>query len=205
MTQRQRRCRRIGLTGGIGAGKSTAAARLAARGALVLDADEIARRALSPDGACYRAVTDAFGAEIHDQDGEIDRKALAAIVFSDGASREKLNGIVHPYVISEMLAKADAVFSRTDGLVFFEVPLLFESGMDRKMDKNILIVSDEETRVARIAARDGCTREAALLRIRAQMTDEEKIKRADYVLQNDGTKEELEGKVDRLYAALTNA
>jgi len=205
MKQRQRRCRRIGLTGGIGAGKSTAAARLAARGALVLDADEIARRALEPGGACYRAVTDAFGADILGQDGKIDRTALAAIVFSDAASREKLNGIVHPYVISEMFAKADAAQGRADGLIFFEVPLLFESGMDRQMDKNILIASSEEMRVARIAARDGCTREAAFLRIRAQMPDEEKIKRADYVLQNDGSREELEGKVDRLYAALTNA
>lgn len=199
------RCRRIGLTGGIGAGKSSAAARLRALGALVIDADEIARRALAPDGACYDAVLDAFGDEIRSQNGEIDRKALAKIVFSDEEKRAILNGIVHPHVIGEMLARADAAEGRPDGLIFFEVPLLFESGVDRQMDKNVLVVSGEETRVRRIMERDGCAREAALLRIRAQMTDEEKIKRADYIVENDGTKEELEGEVDRLYADLANA
>jgi dephospho-CoA kinase len=199
-----RHCRRIGLTGGIGAGKSTASAHLRALGAYIIDADEIARRTLEPDGACYGSVLAVFGEGILGADGKIDRKALSAIVFSDRKKLESLNSIVHPHVMSEMFAKADAAQDRADGLIFFEVPLLFESGIDRRMDRNILITSCEETRVNRITNRDGCTREEALARIRAQMPEKAKIKRADYVLTNNGAKQDLERRVERLYADLTD-
>ncbi|MEN6594399.1 MAG: dephospho-CoA kinase [Clostridiaceae bacterium] len=195
--------RRIGLTGGIGAGKSTAAACFCALGALVLDADEISRNALKKGGACYDGVVALFGGEVLLPNGEIDRKKLAGIVFADEAKRNGLNAIVHPYVIETMFSRAEQALSKRGGVAVFEAPLLFESGMHEKMDKNILIVCGEEQRLERILARDNTTRQAALARIRAQMPDEEKRLLSDYILENDGTIEALHQKIDALYLVLT--
>lgn len=193
---------KIGLTGGIGAGKSTAAARFRALGALVLDADAISRAALEPGGACYEAVVHAFGADVLLPGGAIDRKALAKIVFASKEKRALLNGIVHPHVIETMFETAEAELGRRGGIAVFEVPLLFESGMHKKMDANVLICADEEARVERILRRDGATREAAQSRIRAQMPDEQKRLLADYVLENNGSVAELNEQIDRVYNTL---
>jgi dephospho-CoA kinase len=193
----------IGLTGGIGAGKSTAAERFRACGALVLDADEISRASLKKDGACYDDVVALFGSVILMADGEIDRKKLAGIVFSDESKRRKLNAIVHPYVIEAMFSRAEEALSRSGGIAVFEVPLLFESGMHEKMDRNILVTCGEEQRVQRILARDNTTREAALARIRAQMPEAEKRLLADFILENDGTIEQLNAQIDALWQGLS--
>lgn len=190
----------IGLTGGIGAGKSTVSARFATLGALVLDADAISRRALDPDGCCYADVIALFGREILRADGSIDRRHVASIVFADEVARRRLNGIVHPAVQREMLRLAAAAGSHRP--IIFDVPLLFESSWHRMMAKNIVVVAEEAVRIARICARDGCTAEAAMARIRAQMPQEEKRALADYVLTNDGTVEALYARVDALYARL---
>jgi dephospho-CoA kinase len=200
------RYKRIGLTGGIGSGKTTAADRFASLGVPVVGADAISRRSLKKDGACYGRVVETFGAGILRNDGTIDRKALAAIIFSDENKRRLLNDIVHPYVLKEMFEQANGLCDDSRcKLVLFDVPLLFESGMDREMDANVLVACDEETRVRRIMARDGTTREAAEARIRSQMPEEEKRARADYVLDNNFTPAHLNEQVKALYKKLTES
>ncbi|MEN6635951.1 MAG: dephospho-CoA kinase [Clostridiaceae bacterium] len=194
---------KIGLTGGIGSGKTTAAKRFAALGACVYHADEISRHALDPCSDCYVRVIATFGMEIVRNDGTIDRRRLGEIVFADESKRRALNDIIHPYVINELFSSAERDLANDlSGIAVFEVPLLFESGMDAQMDANIVVTCDDEARIQRVMERDQLPREQVLSRIRAQMPEEEKRKRADYILENNGTHESLLHQVDALYAAL---
>lgn len=190
----------IGLTGGIGAGKSTVSARFAALGAVVLDADAVSRQALEPGGCCYEAVLSLFGREIALADGRIDRRRVAGIVFSDAAMLQRLNAIVHPAVRQELLHRASTV--PADRLALFDVPLLFESGWHRMMHKTIVVAAEDAVRIGRICARDGCTAEEAMARIRNQMPQQQKCRMADYVLTNDGSVATLYQNVDMLYETL---
>lgn len=199
----ERAYKRIGLTGGIGAGKSTAAERFRALGALVLDADEISRACLKKGGACYGDVVSLFGGDILQPDGEIDRRKLAGIVFANAVKRNKLNAIVHPYVIETMFRLAEETLGQCGGVAVFEAPLLFESGMHERMDSNILVTCSEEQRLERIQKRDNTTRQAALARIRAQMPEEEKRLLADDILENNGTFEQLNAQIDALWRRLS--
>ena len=193
----------IGLTGGIGSGKSTVARRFAELGASVYSADAIARLALEPGTSCYQKAIAAFGDSILSPDGRIDRKALAKIVFSDEQKRKLLNEIIHPYVIEQLFSRAEAELSNTSGaLVIFDIPLLFESGLDARMDRTVTVACEEAERVRRIVRRDRVTPEHALLRIRAQLPEEEKRRRADYVLENNGSLNDLLRQVDALYETL---
>ncbi len=193
----------IGLTGGIGSGKSTAARRFAELGAYVYSADEIAREALEPGAACYPTVIRFFGNSILAKDGKIDRKALSKIVFSDEKQRTRLNEIVHPYVIGELFSRAKRdIANRDTAVVLFDVPLLFESGLDQRMDRTILVVCDEPERVRRILERDKISPEQALARVHAQMPEEQKRLRADYILDNNGSEKDLLRQVDALYQLL---
>ncbi len=194
---------KIGLTGGIGSGKTTAAKRFAALGARVYHADEVSRHALDPCSDCYDRVIATFGMEIVRNDGTIDRRRLGEIVFVDESKRRALNDIIHPYVINELFSSAERDLANDrSGIAVFEVPLLFESGMDAQMDANIVVTCDDEARIQRVMERDQLPREQVLSRIRAQMPEEEKRKRADYILENNGTYESLLHQVDALYAAL---
>ena len=194
---------KIGLTGGIGSGKTTAAGRFAALGARVYHADEISRHALDPCSECYSSVIETFGMDVVQDDGEIDRRRLGAIVFADESKRRVLNSIIHPYVINELLSSAEKDLQKDpNGVAVFEVPLLFESGMDAQMDATIVVVCDEEARIRRVMERDQLSREQVLSRVRAQMPEEEKRKRADYILENNGSHEQLLQQVDVLYATL---
>ena len=200
--KRMRRGSIIGLTGGIGSGKTTATAHLRALGANTLDADAISRALLEPDGGCYRAVLDAFGTEILRADGSIDRRKLGGIVFCDEAARERLNAIVHPAVCEALLAEARAILeSDPAAVVVLDVPLLFECGLYRQTDENVLIYADDAVRLARIVARDGCAEEAALRRMAAQMPQEEKRMLADVVIDNSGTREALYAQLESWYGA----
>lgn len=193
----------IGLTGGIGSGKSTVARRFAELGASVYSADEIARRALEPGEACYQRVIDEFGASILSADGRIDRKALAAIVFSDEQKRKQLNEIIHPFVIEQLFSRSkDELSGREHAIAIFDIPLLFESGLDAQMDRTVVVACDEEERIRRIVERDRVSPEHAITRIRAQMPEEERRQRADYVLENSGSLDELIRQVDALYHLL---
>lgn len=198
--------KRIGLTGGIGAGKTTVSGYFSALNVPVVCADEIARDALQKDGACYRRVIDTFGEGILCVDGTIDRKKLGNIVFSDEDKRRMLNDIVHPYVRETMFEQANAIQAKVKSkIVLFDVPLLFESGMDQDMDANILVVCGEETRIRRIMERDGMTRESAEARIRSQMPEDEKRALAGYILDNNLSLTSLKEQVEALYKKLTES
>jgi dephospho-CoA kinase len=188
---------RIGLTGGIGSGKSTVAALLAARGAVVVDADRIAREVVEPGTPGLAAVVGAFGPGVLAGDGSLDRAALAAIVFADPEARARLDGIVHPLV----RARAREVIDRAapDAVVVQDVPLLVETGQAGAHDLVLVVETDLETRVARLLQR-GLSEEDARARIAAQATDEQRRAVADVVLDNSGGPEALADQVDRFWA-----
>lgn len=187
----------IGLTGGIGSGKSTVAAYLRGRGIPVLDADLYSKEALEPNGACYADVVALFGEDILDPFGRIIREKVAKAVFSDEQKRKQLNGIVHPYVLACLGRDTEP----HTGAVVWEVPLLFESGFDRCCDEVWTVTAREETRIRRIVERDRCSEEAARARIRAQASDAERIARADAVLENENDVDGIYREVDALLRA----
>jgi dephospho-CoA kinase len=188
---------RIGLTGGIGSGKSTVAALLAARGAVVVDADRIAREVVEPGTPGLAAVVGAFGPGVLAEDGSLDRAALAAIVFADPEARARLDGIVHPLV----RARAREVIAQAapDAVVVQDVPLLVETGQAGAHDLVLVVETDLETRVARLLQR-GLSEDDARARIAAQATDEQRRAVADVVLDNSGGPEALAEQVDRFWA-----
>ncbi|MGY1776030.1 dephospho-CoA kinase [Geodermatophilus sp. SYSU D00804] len=187
---------RIGLTGGIGSGKSTVAALLAARGALVVDADRIAREVVEPGTAGLAAVVEAFGPDVLTPDGALDRPALAAVVFADPQARARLDGIVHPLV----RARAQEVVQSApeDAVVVQDVPLLVETGQAGAYDLVLVVEADLDTRVARLVLR-GLTEDDARARIAAQATDEQRRAVADVVLDNSGAPEALAAQVERFW------
>lgn len=188
---------RIGLTGGIGSGKSTVAALLAARGAVIIDADRIAREVVEPGTPGLAAVVAEFGDGVLAADGSLDRPALAAIVFADPAARARLDGIVHPLVrlrATELLAELPA-----DAVAVQDVPLLVETGQAAAYDLVLVVETDLDTRIARLVSR-GMTEPDARARIAAQVTDEQRRAAADVVLDNSGTPERLAAQVDRFWA-----
>lgn len=195
----------VGLTGGIGSGKSTVSEMFAKRGAVVIDADEVVREIQCPGGEAYDEIVEAFGREILAEDGSLDRPKLAAIVFADPAKRQKLNDITHPKVGAKF-AERVAELVDTDMIVILDIPLLgaSKSGSDRFANAVVVVTASEETRIDRLEAR-GMSREDAEARIAAQITDEERLKLADHVLNNDGSIEHLEEQVDALWDELQRA
>ncbi|MGY1731236.1 dephospho-CoA kinase [Geodermatophilus sp. SYSU D01045] len=187
---------RIGLTGGIGSGKSTVAALLAARGALVVDADRIAREVVEPGTPGLAAVVEAFGPGVLTPDGALDRPALAAVVFADPQARARLDGIVHPLVRARALEVVQA--APEDAVVVQDVPLLVETGQAGAYDLVLVVETDLDTRVARLVLR-GLTEDDARARIAAQATDEQRRAVADVVLDNSGAPEALAAQVERFW------
>ncbi|MFW3169071.1 dephospho-CoA kinase [Geodermatophilus sp. CPCC 206100] len=188
---------RIGLTGGIGSGKSTVAGLLAARGARVVDADRIAREVVAPGTPGLAAVVEAFGPSVLTADGALDRPALAAVVFADPAARARLDGIVHPLVRARAAEQVAA--APPDAVVVQDVPLLVETGQAASYDLVLVVEADLDTRVRRLEQR-GLTEADARARIAAQATDEQRRAVADVVLDNSGTPEQLAEQVDRFWA-----
>jgi dephospho-CoA kinase len=187
---------RIGLTGGIGSGKSTVSALLAERGAVVVDADRIAREVVEPGSPGLAAVVEAFGPEVLTADGALDRPALAAVVFADPEARARLDGIVHPLVRHRT---AELVAAAPEGAVVVnDVPLLVETGQAGSYDLVLVVEAEAEIRVARLVQR-GLSEEDARARIAAQATDEQRRAVADVVLDNSGTPEQLAAQVDRFW------
>ncbi|MDO5112632.1 MAG: dephospho-CoA kinase [Clostridia bacterium] len=190
---------RIGLTGSIASGKSTVTARLRALGAFVIDADEISHEVTAAGLPALASIAAAFGADVLRADGSLDRAALGDIVFSDPARLKTLNGILHPLIRARMRE-----MERESGepCVVYDVPLLMETGMDRDMDAVWMVDAPEDVRMARLMRRNGLTQAQAIARLRAQLCDEEKRRRADVIIRNDGTLGELYGKVDDLWQSL---
>ncbi|HEY9474247.1 MAG TPA: dephospho-CoA kinase, partial [Mycobacteriales bacterium] len=188
---------KIGLTGGIGSGKSAVARLLAAHGAVVVDADALAREVVEPDTPGLRRIVEEFGTDVLTADGRLDRGRLAGLVFTDGAARERLNAIVHPLVGR----RAEQILSglSDDAVAVHDVPLLAENSLSPNYDLVVVVEASEQTRISRLVADRGMTEEAAGARIAAQATDEQRRAVADVVIVNDGSRAELAAAVDQVW------
>lgn len=193
----------VGLTGGLATGKSTVAGLFRACGAVVLDADVLAREVVQPGKAAWRDIVRTFGKAVLRPDRTLDREALAAIVFSNQAKRRRLNAIVHPRVAREQ-ARLTREIAKKDpkAVVIYDVPLLFEAGVHRRMDRVIVVTADQRTQIARLLRRNHLSRAEALRRIRSQMPLPDKVKLADYVLDGTLPLSELRRHVKAVYAEL---
>lgn len=191
----------VGLTGGLASGKSTVAAMLARRGAIVVDADELSRRAVAPGTPGLAQIVERFGPKILDAAGGLDRSALAEIVFADEQKRRTLESIVHPEVFG-LLGRVVDGYRATDAVVVFDAPLIVETGFDRACDFLIVVSSPVDAQIARVARTRDMSEEEARARITSQASPVEREGRADVVLRNDGTIEDLERQVDQLWEEL---
>jgi dephospho-CoA kinase len=189
----------VGLTGGIGAGKSAALERFAELGAIVIDSDDVARRVVEPDAEGFAAVVERFGAGIVGVDGSLDRARLGSLVFADAAARADLEAIVHPLVRARV---RDVIAAATpDDVVVNEVPLLVEAGLAGEYDLVIVVEAPLDLRLHRLAAR-GMSRDDALARIASQASDDERRAVAWKIVANDGTLMELRDRVDAVWQVL---
>ena len=188
----------FGLTGGIGSGKSTVASLLRERGVPVVDADELSREAVAPGSPGLAEVVQAFGPEVVAADGSLDRKRLGALVFSDELARKRLNSLTHPRVRQLSAERFARLAEQGVSLAGYDVPLLFEVGLDAVLRPTVVVVSSEANQLARIMARDGLSEAEARARIAAQLPLPEKRRRADHVLDNDGSIADLAVQVDEL-------
>lgn len=190
----------IGLTGGIGSGKSTVSALLAQRGAVIIDADAITRELQQPGTPVFEAMVERFGPTIVAPDGSLDRQAVADIVFNDAAALADLGGIVHPAVGAEIAARlAEQV--ATDHLVVLDVPLLVESGRD-DMAGIVVVDVDPEVAVRRLVDHRGMREDDVRSRMARQVSRRERLARADLVLDNSGTVEDLEAAIEAAWPRL---
>jgi dephospho-CoA kinase len=176
----------VGLTGGVATGKSTVAKMFKQCGAVVIDADELARDVVNPGKPAWREVVKTFAKLVLNPDRTLNRRALGAIVFGNRAKLRRLERIIHPRVAHEQARLTRrAARKNPHGIVIYDVPLLFEAGVDKRVDKIIVVIADRETQIARLKKRNGLSRTEAIRRIRSQMPLARKRRRADYVL--DGT------------------
>ena len=178
----------IGLTGGIGSGKSAVAQLIRDLGVPVIDADVIARQVAEPGQPAHADIERAWP-EVIGGDGRIDRKKLAALVFADAELRRRLEGIMHPRIRAEVAVETARLAAAGHPTVLLEAALLVETGLYRDLDGLVVVTADNETRIERVIRRDGCTRESVLARIAAQLPMDEKIRVADYVIDNNGSLE----------------
>lgn len=196
---------KVGLTGGIACGKSMVAAMLVRKGALLLDADILAREVVAPGEPAWQEIKDWLGDHYLLEDGTLDRGRIAGLVFSSAAAREKLNNIVHPCVIDLLRQRSAALEENGTGNVqVWDVPLLFEAGLDEAVDLILVVAAREDVQVQRLVQRDGLSKAQAIRRIRAQMPLAEKISAADHVIYNSGTMDELSEQVDRFWNKITD-
>ena len=192
----------VGLTGGIGAGKSTFAALLAERGAQVIDADQIGRDALAPGQPAWHSVVSTFGDEILVPGSmDVDRKRLAGIVFEDGGKLAALNAIVHP-VILERIADALERLSSTDAIVVVDAALITELGLSDSLDALVVVTTSRGERVDRLVRTRGMTLDDVHARMASQASPEELEAKADYVVRNDGTLDDLAREAERVWKLL---
>jgi len=191
-----------GLTGGIGSGKSAAAAIFEDHGIPVVSADELSRIVVTPGSEGLAAVVAAFGEGVLTPDGELDRRKLGALVFKDPAQRARLEGILHPRIRDSFQDVLAALAATGQHLVVYEVPLLFENNLEKQMKAVILVSAPEEQRIARVMARDRLAAEDVRARMAAQMDDQSRRSRAQFVLENDGDLEHLRRQIEALLARI---
>jgi dephospho-CoA kinase len=192
----------LGITGGIAAGKTTVAAIFAELGAVTVSADQLAREAVAPGTPALAELVAEFGTEILGAGGELDRAALARIVFADTAARERLNAITHPAIARLSEARLRQLRSEGVPLVVYEAPLLFEAGAFRRVDRVLTVTVTDAVQRLRLAARDRLAGEMLQARIDAQWPQRDKVVRADFVIDNSGTLADTRRQVTALYAHL---
>jgi dephospho-CoA kinase len=194
---------RIGLTGGIAAGKSVAAQRLTELGAVVIDADQLARRALAPGSQGLDDVVAEFGPAVLTSDGALDRPRLASIVFTNRAALDRLNSIVHP-IVRRLAAELEAAAATVhpDAVVVHDIPLLVESGQTGTFHLVVVVDAPAVLRVERLVAARGMSRDEAEARVSAQASDAERLEVADVVLDGTGSDSNMRAQVDDLWARL---
>ncbi len=189
----------IGLTGGIGTGKSTVSDYLKKNGCMIIDADEISRKMTAKGAPALAVIKKTFGDRYVSADGELDRKALGDLVFGDSEKLGILQSIITEKVIDETKCRLKTLSdTKYDGIIVLDAPLLYECNMDDIADENWLVKSDNEVRIERVAARDNLTRDQIMARIDNQMSQREKEKRSDYIIDNSGTLDELYEQIDSL-------
>ncbi len=188
----------IGLTGGIASGKSNVSAALRALGAPVIDADEISRALTAPGGKALPGIRAAFGDSYFEGDA-LNRKALGSLVFSDGEALEKLNGLTHPLILSEIESRMETLRRVGEPVCILEAPLLFEAGLDRMCDTVWCVWLPRALQIRRLMERDGITRREAEKRIGSQMPAKEKRRRSQQVIDTRGSREESAEKARALY------
>ncbi|MCM6760845.1 dephospho-CoA kinase [Rathayibacter sp. ZW T2_19] len=196
----------VALTGGIASGKSTVARRLAEHGAVVVDADRLAREVVEPGEPALEAIAERFGASMIREDGTLDRPALGAVIFSDSAARADLNAITHPAVTARsqrLFAEAGA--ADPAAVVVYDVPLLAEGRGSAEFDEVVVVHAPQQTRIERLIALRGLTETEARSRVTAQASDEERLALADRVLDSSGSLEQTLARADELWAELSRA
>lgn len=191
---------KVGLTGGIGSGKSEVSKRLAAHGAIVIDADRIAREVVEPGTPGLVRVVEEFGPEMLRADGSLDRQRLGSIVFADPERLAALNAIVHPLVAARAAELQEA--APDDAIVVYDVPLLVENNLAGQYEVVIVVDAADEIRVDRLTRLRGMSEADAKARIAAQATREDRLRVADIVIVNEGTLEELQARVDEVWEEL---
>lgn len=195
----------VGLTGNIASGKSTVARLLTERGAVVIDADVLARRAVEPGAPALRAIVERWGEQMLAPDGTLDRAKLRDVVFSHPEELEALNGIVHPEVARLRVEELVAARARGERLVICDIPLLFERQLTDEFDFLVLVDAPRSVRLERIMNDRGLSHEGAMNMIAAQMPAQLKRARADFVIENDADIPALEARVDELWTVLSTA
>jgi dephospho-CoA kinase len=191
----------VGLTGGIGSGKSTVARMLAELGATVVDADKIGHEVYRPGAEAYASVVDAFGRGIVAPDGTVDRRALGAIVFADPAALARLNALVHPAIGREIQRRITAARDAGGAPIVVEAAIMIEAGW-RFFDRIWAVIAPREAAIARVVAERGLSAEDVERRMGAQLSDAERRRVADLVIENDGTREELRARVEAAWRTL---
>jgi dephospho-CoA kinase len=192
----------LGVTGGIASGKSLVTETFRSLGAVVVSADELAREAVRPGSETLRRLIGQFGREILQADGALDRKALAERIFTDAGAREALNRITHPAIAALAEKRLQELARQAGRLVVYEAPLLYEAGAEKRVDAVLVVRIDEPLQVERLMRRDGLTEGQARARISAQMSQAEKVGRADYVIDNSGSPEATSEQVRRIFRKL---
>jgi len=193
----------VGLTGGVATGKSTVAKMFKQCGAAVINADLLARQVVEPGKPAWRAIVKLFGKTVLNQDRSLDRQALGSIIFHNPKKRRQLERIIHPRVAREQ-ARLTKAITRKDpnAVVIYEVPLLFEAGVDKRVDKIIVVTADRNIQIARLKKRDGLSRAEAIRRIRSQMPLAKKTQQADHLLNGTLPRPSLRRQVGQLFRNL---
>jgi len=190
---------KLGITGGIGSGKSFVCDYLKKKGLRVVSADELARNAVSPGTHAYNQIIDYFGKDILSDDKTLDRKKLRGIITRDKKKKEMLERFVHPEVFSQMDSEFKKSVKRQDRVIAVEVPLLFETGMEAFFDYTLTVSVSLDIRISRVMARDQITQKEAEALMKIQMPEAEKIKKSDFVIDNNGTIHQTQMLIDRFY------